>query len=257
MIHLMEARIFHERLRPRQNRFGYGALYCMVPLRGLSARKGGPVALNRFGLFSIQESDYGEPGETPAVHVQKILDDHGLSEADGEITLITLPRVLGYSFNPVSFWLCRDRDGGLRAVVAEVNNTFGERHSYLCRHKDHRAITAGDRIRADKSFHVSPFLAVEGQYVFRFALDQDCPAIGIDLEDREGLLLRTSVSGRLVPLTRRILWAILLRNPLYPIKVIGLIHYQAMKLFLKGQRHYHKPPPPETRVTHVSPVPHG
>jgi DUF1365 family protein len=245
MIQLMEAKIFHERMRPRNNRFGYGALYCLVPLGELAERRRGPVALNRFGMFSIWESDYGETGEAPAVHVQNILNEHSLGEADGEIKLMTLPRVLGYGFNPVSFWLCHDRNGGLRAVIAEVNNTFGERHSYLCRHDDHRAIAAGDRIRAQKAFHVSPFLAVEGHYVFRFALEQDRAAIAIDLEDGEGLLL--------MPLTRRTLWATLLRNPLYPFKVIGLIHYQAVKLFLKGLRHFRKPPPPITRVS----VPHG
>lgn len=254
MIQLLDAKIFHERMRPRNNRFGYGALYCVVPLDELSARRRGPVALNRFGLFSIRESDYGEPGQAPAVHIQNILNDHGLGQADGEIQLMTLPRVLGYGFNPVSFWLCHDRNGGLRAVLAEVNNTFGERHSYLCCHEDHRAIAGSDRIRARKAFHVSPFLAVEGQYVFRFALDRTHAAIAIDLEDGEGLLLRTSVSGRLMPLTRRTLWATLLRNPLYPIKVIGLIHYQAVKLFLKGLRHFHKPPAPAARI---SSVPHG
>jgi uncharacterized protein len=254
MIQLLDAKIFHERMRPRNNRFGYGALYCLVPLGELSARRRGPVALNRFGLFSIREGDYGEPGESPAVHIRKILDEHGLGEADGEVKLMTLPRVLGYGFNPVSFWLCHDRDGGLRAVLAEVNNTFGERHSYLCCHDDHRAIAGGDRIRARKAFHVSPFLAVEGQYVFRFALDADRAAIAIDLEDGDGLLLRTSVAGRLMPLTRGTLWATLLRNPLYPVKVIGLIHYQAVKLFLKGLHHFRKPPPPAARI---SSVPHG
>jgi len=257
MIQLMEAKIFHERMRPRHNRFSYGALYCLVPLGELSARRRGPVALNRFGLFSIREGDYGEPGETPAIHIQKILDEHRLVEADGEVRLMTLPLVLGYGFNPASFWLCHDLGGALRAVVAEVNNTFGERHSYLCRHDDHRVIEGGDCIRARKAFHVSPFLAVEGQYVFRFALDHDRAAIAIDLEDGEGLLLRTSVSGRLMPLTRGTLWATLLSNPLYPVKVIGLIHYQAVKLFLKGLRHFRKPPPPRARVSHETPVPHG
>jgi hypothetical protein len=224
MIQLMEAKIFHERMRPRHNRFSYGALYCLVPLGELSARRRGPVALNRFGLFSIREGDYGEPGETPAIHIQKILDEHRLVEADGEVRLMTLPLVLGYGFNPASFWLCHDLGGALRAVVAEVNNTFGERHSYLCRHDDHRVIEGGDCIRARKAFHVSPFLAVE---------------------------------GRLMPLTRGTLWATLLSNPLYPVKVIGLIHYQAVKLFLKGLRHFRKPPPPRARVSHETPVPHG
>ena len=249
MIQLMEARIFHERIRPRNNRFGYGALYCVVPLSELAEKRGGLLALNRFGLFSLHEKDYGDPGETPAGHIQRFLDRYGMVEADGEVTLMTLPRVLGYGFNPVSFWLAHDRAGTLRAVLCEVNNTFGERHTYLCRHADHRPILAGDLIRAAKVFHVSPFLAVAGDYVFRFALDKDRAAIAIDLEDGDGLMLRTSVSGRLAPLTAAKLLGILARNPLYPVKVIGLIHWQAVKLFLKGIRHFRKPPPPQIRVS--------
>jgi DUF1365 family protein len=249
MIQLMPARIFHERLRPRNNRFGYGALYCLVPLQELARRKSGLLALNRFGLFSLHEKDYGAPGEAPAAHIRKILDHYGLSEADGGVTLMTLPRVLGYGFNPVSFWLAHDRQGDLRAVLCEVNNTFGERHSYLCHHADHGVILGGDRIWARKVFHVSPFIAVEGSYAFRFATDKGRIAIAIDLEDDGGPLLRTSVSGRPVPLTGWRLAGVLARNPFYPFKVIGLIHYQAVKLFLKGIRHFHKPPPPAERVT--------
>ncbi len=249
MIQLMEARIFHERVRPRNNRFSYGALYCVLPLEELAVRRGGWMALNRFGLFSIHEKDYGDPGQTPAFHIKKVLDAHGLVEADGEVRLMTLPRILGYGFNPVSFWLAHDLSGGLRAVLAEVNNTFGERHSYLCFHADHRVIAPGDRLEARKVFHVSPFIAVEGNYAFRFVIAQDGVAIAIDLSDDDGLLLRTSVGGRLVPLTPSHLLRVLARNPLYPFKVIGLIHYQAVKLFLKGIRHFNKPPPPEERVT--------
>lgn len=249
MIQLMEAKIFHERMRPRNNRFSYGALYCVLPLGELSARRHGLMALNRFGLFSIHEKDYGDPGEAPASHIRKALDADGLVEADGEVSLMTLPRVLGYGFNPVSFWLCHDRDGGLRAVLAEVNNTFGERHSYLCRHDDHRAIQPGERLLARKVFHVSPFIAVEGRYAFRFTVAKNRAVIAIDLADDDGLLLRTSVGGRLMPLTAAHLLAVLARNPLYPFKVIGLIHYQAVKLFLKGIRPFRKPPAPQTRVT--------
>jgi hypothetical protein len=249
MIQLMDAKIFHERTRPKNNRFSYGALYCLVPLAELGERRHGLMALNRFGLFSVHEKDYGDPGETPARHIQKILDAHGLSEADGGVTLMTLPRVLGYGFNPVSFWLAHDREGGLRAVLAEVNNTFGERHSYLCAHDDHRVIATGDRLWSHKVFHVSPFIAVEGRYAFRFTMGKNNAAIAIDLEDEQGLLLRTSVGGRLMPLTATHLLGVLAKNPLYPFKVIGLIHYQAIKLFLKGIRHFRKPPPPQTRVT--------
>src|SRR6185437_6467336 len=106
------------------------------------------------------------------------------------------------------------RAGGLRAVLAEVNNTFGERHSYLCFHDNHRAIAGGDRLWAVKAFHVSPFIAVEGRYAFRFTVAPGRAAIAIDLEDGDGLLLRTSVSGRLMPLTMGRLLGVLARNPL-------------------------------------------
>ncbi len=253
MIRTMEAAIFHERLRPKRNRFGYRALYCLLPASLLEQkRRSGMLGVNRAGLFSIRASDYGRPGRPPLSDLRQLLNAWGLHEADGAIALLTLPRVLGYSFNPVSFWFCHDRDGGLRAVMAEVNNTFGERHSYFCFHDDHRAIGPHDILNARKAFHVSPFMKVEGRYAFRFDVREDRIAIAIDLSDHEGLLLRTSVAGKPVPLAERSLLPLLARNPLYPFKVIGLIHYQAVKLFLKGIRPFHKPPPPELGVTRGS-----
>jgi hypothetical protein len=125
-----------------------------------------------------------------------------------------------------------------------VNNTFGERHSYLCFHDDHRTIAPGDVLTARKVFHVSPFIAVAGDYAFRFSAAGGRIAITINLGDQDGLLLRTAVGGRVARLTSWRLLGALVRNPLYPFKVIGLIHYQAVKLFLKGLPHFHKPPPP-------------
>ena len=253
MIQLLDASIFHERLRPRRNRFGYHALYCLFPLTMLAGScRQGLFSINRANLFSIRSSDYGTLGMAPTDYIRRLLDDSGLSEVDGEVRLMTLPRIFGYAFNPVSFWLCFDRDRKLRAVLAEVNNTFGERHSYLCAHRDHRAIAAGDTLSACKVFHVSPFMKVEGRYAFRFSVTDERVAITINFEDDKGLLLRTSVGGRPTALDSGSLLALLARNPLYPFKVIGLIHYQAVKLFLKGIRHFHKPVPPATSVSHGS-----
>jgi DUF1365 family protein len=253
MIRILEASIFHERVRPKRNRFGYGALYCLIPATLLSEKmRFGLFGLNRAGLFSVQAADYGRPGHAPLDDLAQLLADWHLTEADGEIALLTLPRVLGYGFNPVSFWLCHDRDGGLRAVLAEVNNTFGERHWYFCFHDDHRAIQPGDSLNARKAFHVSPFLDVKGRYAFRFDAGRDRIAITINLEDARGLLLRTAIAGRPMPLRDRSLLMLLACNPLYPLKVIGLIHYQAVRLFLKGIRHFHKPAPPEFRVSRGS-----
>ena len=250
MMQLLQADIFHQRVRPKANTFGYRALYCLLPLRELeNPQRHGLMGVGRPGLFSLWARDFGEDGMTPRQHIRRILDAWNVHEADGEITLMALPRVLGYGFNPVSFWLCNDGHGNLRAALAEVNNTFGERHTYLCCHDDHRPIAPGDVLEARKKFHVSPFLKVQGRYFFRFSRAAGRIAIAIDLEDGEGLLLRTSVAGRPENLSSRRLLRALFANPLYPLKVIGLIHYQAVKLFLKGLPHFRKPPPPETEVS--------
>jgi len=250
MIQLLDARIFHERLRPRKNRFSYQALYCLLPLDALAgSSRYGLFAINRAAPFSVHATDYGRPGVTPATYIRQLLRDWRLVEADGEVRLMTLPRVLGYGFNPVSFWLCYDRAEKLRVVLAEVNNTFVERHSYLCFHDGHRAIEPGDILNARKVFHVSPFMKVEGHYAFRFTATRERIAITIDLENDEGMMLRTAVGGRPRAMTAGSLLSVLAKNPLYPFKVIGLIHCQAVKLFLKGIRHFNKPAPPGTGVS--------
>ncbi len=250
MIRLLDAEVFHARSRPRANAFHYGVFYLLAPIEALSPpRRIGLFSIDRANLFGIRTRDYGD-GKTPlAAWIRRVLEEWRLPEADGDVVLMTLPRILGYAFNPVSFWLCNDRAGRLRAVLAEVGNTFGERHSYLCFHDDHRAIDADDEIAARKVFHVSPFMAMEGEYRFRFAVTAERLAIGIDLLKGGETMLRTSVAGTHRQLTSAGLLAAVLRNPLYPLKVIGLIHYQAVKLFLKGLRHFRKPEPPPAAIT--------
>jgi DUF1365 family protein len=181
--------------------------------------------------------------------VRGVLAGARLNEADGEIVFVTIPRILGFAFNPVSFWLCFDRAGALRAVVAEVNNTFGERHFYICRHGDHRPIAPVDQIAAEKVFYVSPFLKVEGRYVFTFCYDAEAFGARIDLHDAQGLILATSMAGRRRPLTSARLALAFLANPMVMLKVLGLIHYQALKLWAKGVAVVRKPPAPRESVS--------
>ncbi|HVZ69375.1 MAG TPA: DUF1365 domain-containing protein [Rhizomicrobium sp.] len=248
MIGLVSAKIFHARLRPKPNSFRYGATYLAVPLGELFSHRSGLFSIDRVNLFGLKRADYGEGGE-PEKWIANVLAGWGVPQADGEIVLVTMPRVLGYAFNPVNFWLCHDAKGGLRAVLAEVNNTFGERHCYLCFHTDRRAIAPTDVLTARKIFHVSPFIETKGDYCFRFSLGKDRLAIQIDLSDEDGLLLRTSISGGMRPLTSAALLRTLLANPLMPFKVIGLIHYQALKLLLKRIRHISKPKPPAISIS--------
>ena len=251
MIRILDVRIFHARSRPRKNAFRYGALYLMLPLAELSrARRIGVFSVDRANLFGIRTSDYGDASTPPANWIRKVLDDWKMTEADGKVWLMTMPRIFGYAFNPVSFWFCFDKAGQLRAMLAEVNNTFGERHCYLCFRDDHGVIDAQDALLSRKIFHVSPFIRVEGDYRFRISVSEDNVSVAIDLSDRDGPLLRTSVAGPTQAMTGANLLRVLLRNPLTPLKVIALIHYQAVKLFLKGVRHFGKPDAPAIPISH-------
>jgi len=170
------------------------------------------------------------------------------------VHLRTFPRVFGYAFNPVSFWLCRRQDGALRAIVVEVNNTFGEKHCYLLAHDDARPIKNGELLRAVKVFHVSPFCRVEGEYQFRFLeRPDDCGVhrvlARIDYRDSAGDLVLTSISGQLVPATAIVLLRGWLRQPLFTFAVMGRIHYQALRLWLKKVPWFSKPAPPSWTVT--------
>jgi DUF1365 family protein len=154
--------------------------------------------------------------------------------------------VLGFTFKPVSFWYCHRTDATLRAVVVEVNNTFGERHCYLL-----DAPAFGVEQRAAKVFHVSPFCPVEGGYRFRFMVtpDRSRTVARIDFDDAQGPLIETSVSGALLPLNRQTVRRALWRYPAMTLGVVARIHWQAVKLFLKKVRFFGKPPPPSHFIT--------
>jgi DUF1365 family protein len=191
----------------------------------------------------------GPPGQGRGVAwVRDVLRDHQLDRVDGQILLLAQPRMLGHVFNPVSFWLCHSRDGTLRTVIAEVSNTFGDRHCYLCHHPDQRPITRHERLGAHKIFHVSPFLPIAGGYTFRFDIRDDRIGVWIDWRGA-GERLYATLTGRRRPLTNwAILWAAL-RRPLGSRRVLGLIHWQALKLWWKGGRWHDRPTPPSEEVS--------
>ncbi len=166
----------------------------------------------------------------------------------GRIALLAQPRVMGHVFNPVSFWLCWDAAGGLRVVIAEVSNTFGDRHSYLCHRDDRGVIGPSDILTAQKVFHVSPFQPVAGGYTFRFDICADRIGIWIDHTNAEGGIYAT-LTGPRRPLTNgAILWACL-RRPFGSRRVLALIHWQAVKLAIKGARFRRRPLPPVDEVS--------
>jgi hypothetical protein len=153
-----------------------------------------------------------------------------------------MPRILGYIFNPVSFWFCSDNKDKIRAVLCEVNNTFGERHFYFCSHKNNEIIKPKDLIYADKIFHVSPFLEREGKYCFRFSFQHNSCGAWIDYFDKNGnKKLVTSIFGKFHKLSKKSINYFFWKYPLITIKTILLIHWQALRLKLKGIRYISKP----------------
>lgn len=225
--------VMHRRTRPAVNAFVYPVFYVQLPLNGLAAAQNRVFSLDRFNLLSLHAKDHGPRDGSPLLPwIQQKLREHGLP-VDGEIVLQCFPRVLGYVFNPVSFWFCHDREGQLIAVLAEVSNTFGGRHSYLLHHGG-RPLPDGLELRAGKEFHVSPFCDVEGGYRFRFHLQRNCPVVRIDYDDADGELLLTSISGRPQAWSTSALLSAFLRMPLLTAGVMFRIHWQALKLWLKG-----------------------
>ena len=240
--------VMHNRLFPRRNRFSYGIYYLALPL---GSRSKLPIAHNRFAALSFYDRDHGPcDGSDLQAWARSILADYAITAADGLITLVCMPRVFGYVFNPVSFWLCHDRAGQLRAVLCEVNNTFGERHTYLCAHADQRPLTAQVPLQAEKLFHVSPLLKREGHYRFRFAVSATKLDIHIDFytaENRKQLV--TALSGQLEPMHAASLRKAFWRYPLMTFKAISLIHWQALKLLAKGLTYIARPPQKPARVS--------
>lgn len=246
----------HTRLRPARHAFAYPTYFLMLPLRAMQRFGSGALAHNRPAWLSFFDADHGD-GRPPAEGgllgwLEELLHSQGIDDADGEIWLHCYPRVLGYAFKPVSFWYCHTSAGALRAIVVEVNNTFGERHCYLV-----DAPRYGQELRAAKVFHVSPFCQVDGNYRFRFMRTERegvaQTVVRIDLDDADGPLLQTSVSGVLEPATRQSLRRAIWRYPVMTLGVIAHIHWQAWRLWRKRVPFFRKPEPPQDFVTRSNP----
>jgi DUF1365 family protein len=238
----------HTRLRPARHAFAYGTFFLMLPMRSLAVLGSKALAVNRFGAISFHDRDHGDGRDASEggalAWLDALLQSEGIADANGEVWLHCYPRIFGFTFKPVSFWYCHDASDRLRAIVVEVNNTFGERHCYLLDKPQW-----GIEQTADKVFHVSPFCSVEGQYRFRFMRTSDRTVARIDHDDALGALIQTSVSGHLVALNTRSQWQALLRYPLMTVMVVLRIHWQAFKLWRKKVTFFSKPTPPQDFVT--------
>lgn len=239
---------WHGRKGAVENAFRYSIDYVLVDAEA-ALRTPRLFGRNARGLASLHDTDHGGAAGAGrgAAWVRDVLNEYQLP-APAQVELLAQPRILGHVFNPVSFWLCRDAEGALTSVIAEVSNTFGDRHSYLVHRDDGAPIKAEDKLSAQKIFHVSPFQKIEGDYVFRFDIRPDRIGIWIDMQAHGAGVIATLVGAR-KPLSNRSLLAAMLRRPLGSRRVLALIHWQALKLWWKGAPFQPRPEPPIDEVS--------
>jgi hypothetical protein len=162
----------HARIKPAKNSFSYSVFSLRIPMRERKNHANGikqwGLGDNKSSLLSFYDKDHGNGSNDSLAWALDVVETHGIKDVEGEIWLHTFPRVLGYVFNPVSFWFFENKQGDLRAVIAEVNNTFGERHCYLLSDEEGGHLKWGQTLSSTKIFHVSPFCETTGTYLFRF-----------------------------------------------------------------------------------------
>lgn len=256
LIELMRARVLHARTRPVTHRFTY-PVFCLRLRIDQAARYDGRASwlfgVNRRRPVAFHYADHGaRDGGDPMAWLQSRLDMAGVDIDVGAVWLQCFPRLFGYVFNPVSFWHVHDTDGNLRVLVAEVNNTFGERHQYVLRAPDGGAIQDGQPLQSDKAFHVSPFCEVTGIYRFRIGSGNGARSAIIDYYDDPGEarpLLHTSIRGDSVPMSTAGLARAVAAMPFMTLGVVWRIHWQALRLYLRKVRFHRKPPAPAAEVT--------
>jgi DUF1365 family protein len=244
-------KVVHQRHRPRAHRLEYRVFSLLLDLDELD-RLDESLRLfghNRRALFSLLDRDHGPgDGSDLAAHVRRHLAEAGIADADGPIRLLCYPRVLGYVFNPLSVFYCHDRGGRLRAMIYEVTNTHGERHSYVIPIQPD-----GSSVRhaCDKAMFVSPFLPMDCQY--RFHINRPAERLHLFIHQTHGgePILDAWFSGERRPLTDRELFKAALGVPLLTLKVTLGIHWEALKLWRKGLPVFRHTPVPKYGVSYI------
>lgn len=242
--------VVHQRLRPKRHRLKYRLAQGLFDLDELDdvAGKLRFLSRNRFNLFAFHDRDFGDGSETPLRdQIEAHLRGAGLDPDGGPIRLLAMPRVMGHIFNPIAIWFCHRRDGSLLAIIYEVTNTLKQRHSYLIPVTDGADGTI--RQSCAKTLYVSPFMDMDMAYDFAIRPPGEKVQIVVNGRDGEGPLISASFAGRRRPLTDGGLLRLFFTIPLVTMKTVAGIHWEALKLWLKGIRIRRAPAPPEAKVT--------
>lgn len=243
--------VMHRRLFPVSYRFLYRVFSLLIDIDRLGDldKASRLFSHNRFNLISFHDRDHGpRDGSSLRAWIDRVLDRFGIDLQGGRVELLCFPRIMGYGFNPLSIWYCRDGDGRLRALLCEVKNTFGEQHGYLL-HEHGQPMTWPVRQSRAKCFHVSPFIGMGADYHFRISEPAETLQITIREYENDRLMLAAAQVGEARPFSTPTLARALLGLPLMTVKVMLMIHWQALKIWLKGAPFFRKPTPPPQEVS--------
>tara|TARA_R110000787_G_scaffold15088_39_gene46595 strand:- start:4498 stop:5286 length:789 start_codon:yes stop_codon:yes gene_type:complete len=248
---LYAAQVGHRRLVAPFYAFKYQVFYLLLDIDHIaqSAASARFFSHNRFNLLSFHDRDHGAETQGGLRDwAEGLMQQSGIEPDGGRIRLLVMPRLLGYAFNPISLWYCEGRDGSLRAVIAEVRNTFKEKHSYLLASAG-APIAYETALEKEKCFHVSPFFDLNGRY--RFELGEPSQQLRVHIhETRDGVpILDASLTGQRRPLRDRVIVWQVLKMPFMTLKVVAGIHWEALKIWLRGGKFHSKPEPPAHEVS--------
>ena len=238
--------VMHCRHFPQSYRFDYKVFSLLLDIdRYKSDKSSSILSYDRFNIFSVHSKDHGpRDGSDWRVWIDTVLDNHNLSNAKHQIKFLCFPRILGYSFNPLSLWYCFGKDGKLYAVVCEVSNTFGEQHHYAL-HNDNQPYTNKVKAKKNKNFHVSPFINMDAEYHFTIGIPDDDLLIVINEYQNNDLMLTATQQGKTQLIDTPTLFGLFFRIPLMTFKIMWLIHWQALKIWIKGGIYHKKPSAPK------------
>lgn len=246
-------RVMHQRMNPKKHRFRYRVFSVLFDLDELETldRKLPLFGYNRFSLYSFNDRDHGPCDGSPLrPWIDAQLGQAGIDLEGGRVQVLCMPRVLGHTFNPISVWFCYGPDHALRAVLYEVHNTFGDKHSYLVPVSENDAQSRVLHHDAVKKLYVSPFMPVSGGYSFRLEPADEAYSLLIRYEGEEGDRLIATHHAKRTALTGKSLLQALIKAPMIPLKVVFDIHWEALHLFTrKKAAFFHRPEPPKTAVT--------
>ncbi|MGV8930330.1 MAG: DUF1365 domain-containing protein [Brevundimonas sp.] len=242
--------VVHQRARTIDHRLRYRLWMVLADLDELDGLQHRLRLLgrSRFGLITLRASDHGDRSSRPLrAQVEGHLAEAGIDIAGGPIRLLTMPRILGYGFNPISVFFCHTPDGALAALLYEVTNTFHERHAYLV------AVPADQagpvRQTVEKQLFVSPFMDRDLTYDFTVRPPGEAVSVIVAVRRGDTPILTASFAGRRRPLTDGQLLRAFVTHPLLTWKVTLGIHWEALKMMVKGARYRHRGAPPEQAVT--------